>query len=718
MYTFQPPADSVWCTVRLGAFALLIVGLMGGASPFELQADARRTAHGDSLCDPSRIPTVRDGVEALDDDEPGRAVRLLQSVVSADPGCYTRAHGSAAYWLGVASAQSGNSAQQLEVWKRGVAAVLGSERPLDVRLANAYIYRVFSTQRGIEYQQAARAYLALLDQAGRRPLAGWEQSILAQHLRLVAVLLPPAARQRTGLQATIDPSTLSSLPAQCGRELVAWWRGQDPLPATPTNERLEEHLERVVHAQSQFETDGRIDERGDIYVRLGAPSRQTSIQFNSIRFNESALSFDSRFSMSDFKSGQFWVYDGISRATQYLFIEDRRGVYKVGDVVSMFPQSLQRGFSSSPRGQEAAAVFVRAMAEAYSQLAVYHDRYHSLNQRLSNYTLDLDAGTTGSVTRGTRTVLNFARRTLLDVKQSDIFHRQQRDRSTPRVHSSRPAPYRTIPIAVRHARFLRSDGATRVEVYWSASYNGLAGTSDVAPPDRYLIATSIVQRGDDGRPLTTRYRSNVVKAGRTEGIAFLSPQTYRLRAQPQQAFRLDLQWNQYEAEAETRTPRPGEVMGRYIWQSDTLRALDPNPKMLLLSDIRPMVIPSVPDGGAVEEAALPYPFRFVGPETSLALYFEVYHLAFDTTDRTRYTVEYEVRRQAPGGRLTRLARGDDTPSTATTAQYEGTTRTANEYIVLDLSAWDGQRDLTVTVRVTDMVTGQQAQRSIDFDTSR
>jgi GWxTD domain-containing protein len=695
---------------------VLVAGLIGSVTP--IQAEARQKARSDSLCKASSIPTVQEGIDALDDD-PGRAVQLLQSVTSADPGCYTEAHGSAAYWLGVASGESGNRREQLEAWKEGVAAVLGSERPLDVRLANAYIHRVFSTQRGIEYQQATRAYLALLNQAGRRPLAAWEEPLLAQQLRLVAVLLPPAIRQRTGLQAPIDPPTVSALPAQCGRELVAWWRGQDPLPATPANERLEEHLERVTHAKSQFETDGRIDERGEIYVRLGAPSRQTTIQFNSIRFNESALSFDSRFSMSDFKSGQFWVYDGISRATQYLFIEDRRGVYEIGDVVSMFPQSLQRGFSSSPRGQEAAAVFVRAMAEAYSQLAVYHDRYHSLNQRLSNYTLDLDAGTTGSVTRGTRTVLNFARRTLLDVKQSDVFHRQQRERSTPRVHSGKPAPYQTIPVAVRHARFLRPNGSTQVEVYWSAAYNELAGASDTEPPDRYLIATSMVQRGDDGQPLTTRYRSNVVEAGRADGTAVLSPQTYRLSAQPQQAFRIDLQWDQYEAEAETRTPRPGEIMGRYIWQSDTLRALDPNPDTLLLSDIRPMVVPSGMEGGALDEAALPYPFRFIGPETSLALYFEVYHLAFDATDRTRYTVEYEVRRQAPGEeRPPGPARGDDTPSTATTAQYEGTTRTAKEYVLLDLSAWEGQRDLTVTVRVTDTVTGQAVQRSIDFDASR
>jgi hypothetical protein len=52
------------------------------------------------------------------------------------------------------------------------------------------------------------------------------------------------------------------------------------------------------------------------------------------------------------------------------------------------------------------------------------------------------------------------------------------------------------------------------------------------------------------------------------------------------------------------------------------------------------------------------------------------------------------------------------------AQYEGQSRTANEYIVLDLSAWEGERDLTVTVRVTDAITGQQVERSIEFEATR
>lgn len=696
-----------------GMFGALMVVLLGAGVLLPSQAAERGEGDGDPRCDAS-VATLRKGIAALeDDDDPDRAVQLLRSVVSMDPGCYSEAHGSAAYWLGMASGQAGNSSQQRAAWEKGIAAVIGSERPLDGRLADAYIHRVFSAQRGGAYPQAVRAYLALIELIGSRPLAPWERPILARQLRLVAVLLPPAVRARTGLEGEITPSSISSLPAHCGRDLVAWWRGLDPLPATPANERLEEHLERVAHAQSHFEKDGRIDERGEIYVRLGAPSRQTSVQFNSIRFHESALSFDSRFSMADFKPGQFWVYDDVSRATQYLFVKQEQGKFEIGDVISMLPQSLQRGFSSSYRGQEAAAVFIRAMAEAYSQLAVYHDRYHSLNQRLSNYSLDLDAGTTGSVMRGNRTALNFARRTLLDVKQSDIFHRQQRERNTPRVHSRRLDEHRAIPVAVRHARFLRPNGTTRVEVYWSAPYNELADVPGTTLPGQYLISTSIVLRGDEGRPLTTRYRSNAVEAGRKDRRAFLRPQRHQLIAHPEQSFRLDLQWDQYEADAGRAVA--GEMVGRYVWQSDTLHSLSPNREKLLLSDIRPMVVPPGTQGEAVDKEALPYPFAQINPDMTLVLYFEAYHLAFTGEDRTRYSIEYEVRRQENDGRLVRLFTDDDPRSTATEATYEGGSRTAKEYIMIDLSDWEGSDDLRVTVRVTDEATGQQVERSVDLE---
>jgi len=128
-----------------------------------------------------------------------------------------------------------------------------------------------------------------------------------------------------------------------------------------------------------------------------------------------------------------------------------------------------------------------------------------------------------------------------------------------------------------------------------------------------------------------------------------------------------------------------------------------------------MVVPPGTQGEAVDKEALPYPFAQINPDMTLVLYFEAYHLAFTGEDRTRYSIEYEVRRQENDGRLVRLFTDDDPRSTATEATYEGGSRTAKEYIMIDLSDWEGSDDLRVTVRVTDEATGQQVERSVDLE---
>jgi hypothetical protein len=100
----------------------------------------------------------------------------------------------------------------------------------------------------------------------------------------------------------------------------------------------------------------------------------------------------------------------------------------------------------------------------------------------------------------------------------------------------------------------------------------------------------------------------------------------------------------------------------------------------------------------------------------VALYFEVCHLGIGSNDRTRYTVEYEVYRETERGGPARLFEGDQEQRTATEATYESRDRTAREYVLLDLKKVPLGRsgEMTVTVRVTDEVTGQQVERAVGF----
>jgi len=61
------------------------------------------------------------------------------------------------------------------------------------------------------------------------------------------------------------------------REIKRFWIERDPTPATPVNERLFEHWERVRHAREKF-TYNRLspigtDARGTVYLRYGEPAR-------------------------------------------------------------------------------------------------------------------------------------------------------------------------------------------------------------------------------------------------------------------------------------------------------------------------------------------------------------------------------------------------------------------------------------------------------------
>ena len=145
-------------------------------------------------------------------------------------------------------------------------------------------------------------------------------------------------------------------------------------------------------------------------------------------------------------------------------------------------------------------------------------------------------------------------------------------------------------------------------------------------------------------------------------------------------------------------------------------ALEANPDQLEMSDLKPLFASGEDDGlDAQLSEAPPYPFAQIAPDTPIALYFELYHLGFDSDERTRYTVEYDVERRTEQGFWASLFRGEDVRRTTTRTTYEGSSSTEQEYILLDLSAFeDPTGDLMVTIRVTDENTGRTVSRSIDF----
>ena len=69
-------------------------------------------------------------------------------------------------------------------------------------------------------------------------------------------------------------------PAVLARAIKRFWIERDPTPATPLNERLVEHWERIVHARRNYvynySSPFRTDDRGVFYVKYGKPDRITA----------------------------------------------------------------------------------------------------------------------------------------------------------------------------------------------------------------------------------------------------------------------------------------------------------------------------------------------------------------------------------------------------------------------------------------------------------
>ena len=261
-----------------------------------------------------------------------------------------------------------------------------------------------------------------------------------------------------------------------------------------------------------------------------------------------------------------------------------------------------------------------------------------------------------------------------------------------------------LQVAFRFARFLDEDGATRTELFWSHP------PDTVLTEDR-LVQLTTVQKQVDYRTrswMTNRYAPNEEELA---GRAYVHTRTLHGDTE---RYHLHLQWELYDAAPGAAAL--GQRRRVNVFKVDSLTALNPDPARLEISDLMPSLdldperLETPDSSGFVIK---PYPLPNVTFGTVLALYFEVYHLTFGPDDRTHYTVEFEIARREKGD-VWRLFRPKEERTAAATA-YTGDSRTAHEYIIVDLSEEDKAGPLKVTVRLIDDITGQQVERSIEFD---
>ncbi len=673
-----------------------------------------------------------DGVQAVRGGNGSEAASLLERVFTDTPSYFDTEEGSAAYWLGRAYEENERLSRAISTWRVGLITLSAADR-FDVQLADAFVRRVFREENAENYPLAAAAYLRLMKEAGSSSLSPEDRRALVPHLRHLALVLPEDAKDKARLPSDAGDITPETVADVEGETLLAWWRGEDPLPATQKNERVREHLHRVAHARQKYASDASptgFDERGRVYVRLGEPDHTVEIRYNDSRLTDLLYRPGVTVNLSDLPENEFWSYAQTDRSTYYIFVQKNKGAsYEIGTVQDLLPRQLRSGFTSTQRGQQRSVMALAMLRAIYRKYSDFHPELAQRHDEVANYMADaVDEGSLmdwESLSRQQYRPYVFAQRTISDTENKDAQARFRRQKFTPQHQSTVLDDHGQLNIAARTARFLNDDGTTRTELYWTPTPEALVPTQTDRErmdqharsfaSDEFVVRLTASQKTPDYQTRIVNqkhYRLTDVGGGdRT-----IPARTFATSEGDSSLYHLSVQWDQFAIAADGNQARVGPKLKVGTMRRDSLTALTADERILEMSDLRPMVVPEDATG-SYTETAIPYPFQTVTPETPLMLYFEVYHLPFGADDRTRYTVEYEVQRRTKGGAVQKLFRGDDEERTTVTTTNDGTSRTATEYIMLDLAEWEveGPSDVTVNVRVTDERSGQSVERSIDFE---
>ena len=575
-----------------------------------------------------------------------------------------------------------------------------ASQAFDLLQADAFIWEVFTSLDVEQYAAAAQTYLTLLAQLDR-PLSAVEQAILIKHLRPVAMILPPAERAEMRLDEALAEGDLTPLLPESGARLVQWWRSQDTLPATQDNERLEEHLTRIAFATQQYqdEDDERgFDDRGEIYVRLGKPSHSTSVEIRDTDLLINPF-------VSQLSKNTFWVYKHVGYDAHYFFLKKSpKRPYELGYPTDLIPSDLRNGTRKT-------SLLLHVMEEVFVQLALQHPDFGLYYDEVAGYRM--------LPIRGTGPAHIFAQRTYTQAVTEDRQHQWNRRTSVPPSYSETFGQAGTLIVPMRWARFLDPDSTTRTEIYWGLEARALKPSrrrvrrlkkQGHEPSDEYLLSLAVAQRKADYQYRAIHKKHYLVPVDTRDALPVKTLVVHGDTA----TYHLAMQWDQQWTRADEEQPDalvPGARLKLKTQRLDTLHALRNQGRTLEMSDLKPLL--QSQEGQAEPDS--PYPYAYLTPATPLALYFELYHLTYGTDDQTHYTIEYEVARSKKKGGLLRLPGRRDDQRTAAQTSYTGASRTAREYIALDLSAWQGRGSVDITIRAIDETTGAQVARTITFE---
>ena len=608
-------------------------------------------------------------------------------------------------------------------------------------VADAYLTLLTQDRLEADRDLAQQVYLRLTETLGSATSEA-EREVQRRHAAQLMPLLSDAdARQVLRSDRDVRANAWIFQDG-AGEFMGTWWRRSDPMPGTPHNERLIEHMERVAVATQTYSCDERtsgFDDRGTVFVRYGAPGRTDEVEYNSMDFQLDVFRFGVPVTQRDFPDNELWSYPEIDDTSYFIFTESSQQCYKLGGASDLVPARLYQQRGRSERAENIAYSGMMALRYVYAELALFHIDFSSPYSEIENYVafqenaatkaeiedvFGVEIGSGGTQTRsvgagvnqtrivasssnfGIPTPSGFVTSMAMEIEQQDRAAAYRRKQNTPRQVTDLITSEEVMPVAVQTTRFLNPDGTTRVEIVWGLQNQYLRPLSAEAKARPSLLAVDVVQfDAAYRRSDSTGEQYTIQPSALIEQDLFVSPPiAFEVT---NEVSNFGMQWTQLDIVGTSDAPEVGERMRIATIRTDSVQTLHAAGKRLEMSDVRAMMSPS----GVVDEA-VPFPFASFSPDTPVVLYFELYHLAYGDNDQTKYTVAYDVERRARQG-WRRLFGSGDIEKTTTEMTYSGAQRRTEEFISIDLSTLRQPKtqELRVTVRVTDAVTGETVSRA-------
>lgn len=602
------------------------------------------------------------------------------------------------------------------------------------------IDRLVASGERSQLRRAVQLYKEIIREANARAPTPEANQVTVRHVAHILLVMPESLHSQVVEERHSRRPNQWRLTDGAGNAILRWIRSKDPLPSSLTNEWIYEHIGRVAYAQREYGDPSRvtgIDDRGEALIRYGNPSRVVEVDYTDFDFYSEVFRFGVAVNPNSFPNHELWFYDNIDSRVYYLFVERGSG-YRQGTTRDLLPKRLQRGFQGA-RGRNHAYSAVYAMRHIYEQLALSHTDFGERYTEIANYIarqeeLDMMETMGSALTReqgkrqigdgtGERTTFEdptlglegvgvTARRILSQSWSEDEQAARQRRRIAPQSRTQVLDDVNKLDVSYRVIRSLSEEGGIYTDIYWEILASALQipeelsemlQTSSGASPSEYLIRASatLFNNTYQRQEYVMNHEPHVFgEQDRVQGYVRLTGYD--------DLYHVGLQWNQYALDAEEGI---SPVVRLHTSQVDSIVALRTDGS-LEMSDLRPVQY------SEIDKFINNYTIvnKKIGVYESLAIQFEVYNLSFDSEDRTRYTLEYEMDHIVPRRGLIGRFRGNRTRETATETTYEGESQRVEEYIILDLSevAPHGDGEIVITVRITDEHTGQTVERKLQF----